>query len=97
MKKMPIPCSIYRSSKRDELFLYVKHNQKLSELPQELLSTLGDLEHSLNILLTEDKKLARFDAKDVIKSIQLQGYFLQLPPAPDEQVEALIRKEQEKK
>lgn len=93
MKKMPVPCTVYRSSKRDELFLYVKHKQNLSELPKPLIDSLGDLELVMNLLLTDGKKLSRVDAQEVLNSLEEQGYFLQMPPSPDEQVDALIARE----
>lgn len=43
-------------------------------------------------LLTETKKLARFDAKQVLDAIRDNGFFLQLPPPRDEQMAEIALK-----
>jgi len=72
--------SAYRSPKKAELYLFVPQETGLEPLPKELLVMFGEPEHVIDFELTEGKKLAREDAKDVMQSIESKGYFMQMPP-----------------
>lgn len=74
-------CYIYKSLKKDLLFLYVKQKDDFSVVPAELLHTLGKLEFVLELELTADRKLAKEDTQQVLSSLQQHGFFVQLPPA----------------
>jgi hypothetical protein len=77
-------CSIYRSSKREGMYLYVRRDQKLDELPEALMKVFGAPAHAMDILLSAEKKLANADATKVMSEIRQQGFFLQMPPQGDE-------------
>jgi len=44
------------------------------------------------LVLTPEKKLARTTAEKIIESLEIQGYYLQLPPRPeqDNEVEQVL-------
>lgn len=72
---------IYKSSRKDELYLYIPKKDDFSSVPQALFDSMGN--HPLfvmEIMLTEDKPLAREDASKVIKNLQTQGFHVQVPP-----------------
>lgn len=73
-------CSIYRSTKREGMYLYVRRDQALGELPETLIKVFGAPAHAMDILLSAEKKLARADATKVMTEIRQQGFFLQMPP-----------------
>jgi len=77
-------CRIYRSSKREGMYLYVRRDQKLEELPEALLKVFGTPLHAMDILLSAEKKLAHADAAKVMAEIRAQSFFLQMPPHTDE-------------
>lgn len=77
---MKILTDIYRSSKKEGLYLYVKKDQNLSELPEVLMKQFGKPEFSMRILLDVEKKLARAKAEDVMDAIQAKNFYLQMPP-----------------
>ena len=54
-------------------------------MPEELLNNFGKLEFVMELALTEDKKLAKEDAKKVIESLNTKGFFIQLPPQKEMQ------------
>ena len=83
-------CSIYKSSKKEEMYLYVEQKNGLKSVPDDLLATFGQTESVMVLLLTKDKKLARVTASDVLAAIEDQGYFLQMPPPPEALAEAQI-------
>lgn len=73
-------CTIYRSTKKEELYLYVAKKTGLAEVPPALLEHFGVPQEAFTLLLTPERKLAKEDSAAVISSIQEKGYFLQMPP-----------------
>jgi len=80
---MHVICSIYRSSKKDEMYLYVDKRKGLEAAPEALLQQFGTPIHVLDMLLRPERTLARVDMAKVRKALAEQGWFLQLPPPPD--------------
>lgn len=85
-------CSVFRSPKREGMYLYVRRDQDLRELPEALMKVFGTPAHSMDLLLSADKKLARVDAARVMEQIREQGFFLQMPPQDSEVPLPLARK-----
>jgi len=81
---------IFKSQKKEEMYLYVEQKNGLKSIPDDLLATFGQTESVMVLLLTKDKKLARVTASDVLAAIEDQGYFLQMPPPPEALAEAQI-------
>lgn len=75
-------CSIYRSSRKQEMYLYVAKGQDMQKLPEELMKYFGRAEHVMDLLLREERSLARVDVLEVIEKIAEQDFFLQMPPSP---------------
>jgi len=79
---MSLLCQVYRSSRREETYLYVDKSRGLEDVPQSLLETFGEPREVMVLLLDPARRLARADPQEVMRSIRERGYFLQLPPAP---------------
>ena len=60
--------------------MYLVNRDDFSKVPEELLNNFGKLEFVMEIELTEDKKLAKEEAKKVIERLNTKGFFIQLPP-----------------
>ena len=73
-------CFIYKSLKKEFLYLYTVSKDDFSAIPEELLSNFGKLEFVMEIDLTEDRKLAKEDTSKVLSSLKTKSYFVQLPP-----------------
>jgi uncharacterized protein YcgL (UPF0745 family) len=71
---------VYKGSRRAETYLYLPEENNFEQVPAELLEAMGKLAFVMKIEINEQRKLARVDAKNVIKSVLRVGYFLQLPP-----------------
>ncbi|KPY14963.1 YcgL domain-containing protein [Pseudomonas syringae group genomosp. 3] len=82
-------CSIYRSSKRNEMHLYVLKSDVLKRVPPELLVAFGKPVHAFDLVLSPERALSREDINAVLKNLDGQGYHLQMPPAEDEYIEHL--------
>ena len=77
-------CSIYRSPKKEGMYLYVDKAEDLQRVPAALLEKFGKLAQAMTLLLHPQRVLARVDVLKVMAAIDEQGYFLQLPPVPDQ-------------
>jgi len=89
MKKI---CSVYRSPREEGMYLYVDKKNDLEPVPEALLKRFGKPELAMTLVLTPDKKLARADAGRVLEMIKEQGFYLQIPPRPDELMQDLRNK-----
>lgn len=77
-------CQVYRSSRQEQMYLYVSKQDGLSRVPEALLKRFGEPEPILLLNLDGSRKLARVDAEEVVEAIREQGFFLQMPPGPDQ-------------
>lgn len=77
---MKMSCEIYRSGKKADMYLYVTPELGLQGLPDALVRQFGRAELAMTLELTPQRKLARADIHQVLKSLQEQGYYLQMPP-----------------
>lgn len=75
-------CWIYRSLRRAETYLYLRAADDLAPVPEALRARLGRLELVMELDLHPGLRLARADVAQVMAGLRAQGWFLQLPPAP---------------
>ncbi len=73
-------CFVYKSIKKTDSYIYITKKDNFEALPEQLLLIFGKPEFALEFELTEDRKLASVDAKQVLESLHEQGYYLQMPP-----------------
>jgi uncharacterized protein YcgL (UPF0745 family) len=73
-------CYIYKSLKKEELYLYLSQKDDFSALPQGLFDSLGPIAFVMELQLTPTRKLARENVEKVIANLQTQGFHIQLPP-----------------
>ena len=71
-------CEIFKSSRKDEMYLYVDKRKGMETVPEALMETFGKPVPVLTMMLTADKPLAR-----VMAAIEEQGFYLQMPPAKE--------------
>lgn len=76
-------CSIYKSSKKDEMYLYVLRSDGLKRVPEALLPMFGTPRHVSDMMLSPERKLARADIAQVLAQLAEQGFYLQMPPPPE--------------
>lgn len=80
--------SIYKSSKKDELYLYVARPSEsesegfdpLNAMPEAMRGAFGRATFVMDLELSESRKLARVNVMHVMDSIETKGFFLQMPP-----------------
>jgi hypothetical protein len=82
-------CSIYHSSRKNGMYLYVLKADALSRVPEQLMTAFGAAKHAFDLVLTPERKLAREDITKVLANLDSQGYHLQMPPTEEEYIEHL--------
>ncbi|HBX53823.1 YcgL domain-containing protein [Pseudomonas sp. UBA2684] len=82
-------CSIYKSPRKNEMYLYVLRSDALKRVPESLLVAFGPPTHAFDMVLTPERTLAREDIHAVLANLDQQGYHLQMPPAEDDYIEHL--------
>lgn len=80
MKENMILCSIFKSIKKEGMYLYVPRKEQFTKVPAPLLETFGRPAHVMDMLLQPGKKLANADVDKVMTEIKDKGFYLQLPP-----------------
>ncbi len=76
-------CEIYKSTQKDEMYLYVEKARGLKDVPEFLLGIFGKPTALMTILIRANKPLARVDSVTVLEKIREQGFYLQMPPAKE--------------
>lgn len=82
-------CSIYKSPRKQEMYLYVLKSDALARVPEGLLSVFGAPVHAFDLVLSPERTLAREDINKVLENLDTQGYHLQMPPPEDDYIEHL--------
>lgn len=72
-------CSIYKSSKKENTYLYINKKDDFSDVPDSLMGTFGAPQFVM-VLKLEGRKLALADVEKVKESLATVGYYLQVPP-----------------
>lgn len=73
-------CTVYRCSKQDEMYIYLRASLAPDTLPPALQARTGRLTRVMDLDLGPERKLARVDVVRVRAALESQGWFLQLPP-----------------
>ncbi|QXO19162.1 MULTISPECIES: YcgL domain-containing protein [Vibrio] len=79
-------CSIYKSSKKEGTYLYIPKRDDFSQVPDTLMQMFGKPVFVMLVNL-EKRQLALVDVEKVKASLDEQGFFLQLPPPPENLLE----------
>jgi hypothetical protein len=79
----PIPCTVWRSMKRDYTYLYLHEDREFDDLPGPLRVLFDGAELALELDLATRSALANADIENVRKQLDDPGYYLQLPPEDD--------------
>ncbi|KAE8178816.1 YcgL domain-containing protein [Photobacterium carnosum] len=72
-------CSIYKSLKKDNTYLYINKKDDFADIPAQLMSTFGKPQFVMVIKL-EGRTLALADVEKVKEALRTIGFYLQVPP-----------------
>ncbi|GAA4353540.1 YcgL domain-containing protein [Kangiella taiwanensis] len=77
-------CSVYKSAKKPDTYLYVPYDSDFDDLPEGLTSVWGEPELVMHIDLGQRDKLALVDITELKEKLTEDGYYLQMPPTQEE-------------
>lgn len=72
-------CAIYKSQKKDGMYLYVAKRDDFSTVPAALMSMFGKPIFVMLFNLAGNKQLIHATNAEVLEKIQQQGFYLQMP------------------
>ena len=84
-----VACAIYKTKKRDGLYLYVKEQDDFSDVPAEVMKQFPVPEHVFDLELSAGRPLAREDVLVVMKNLEAQGFHLQMPPKNEDPIDTI--------
>jgi hypothetical protein len=77
-------CQVFRSPRKEEMYLYVDKARGLVDVPEVLMTQFGEPEAVMTLVLHPQRKLARADTAEVLADIAEKGFYLQMPPTAAE-------------
>ncbi|UAA39816.1 YcgL domain-containing protein [Paraneptunicella aestuarii] len=80
-------CSVYKSPKRSETYLYIEKRDDFSRVPEALMQTFGKPVHVLSLALKPERQLAGADVELVKSDLLEKGFYLQLPKQEENMLE----------
>ena len=80
---------VYKSPKKAETYLFVERRDDFSRVPEPLLATFGTPKLTMIINLATKRHLGQADLTKVREALVNQGYYLQLPPPPENMLKQL--------
>lgn len=82
-------CAIYKSKKRDGMYLYVAKRNYFDDVPEGVRQAFGTPIFVMLLNLAGTKPLAQADKSEVLRQIQTNGFYLQMPKHEESLLEQL--------
>ncbi len=73
-------CWVYRSPRKQEMYLYLAGEDAFDRVPQPLMERFGEPVLVIELELNPERQLAREDVIRVMANLSDQGFHLQMPP-----------------
>ncbi|MCK3655947.1 hypothetical protein A4G19_09865 [Pasteurellaceae bacterium Macca] len=73
-------CAIYKSCRKEGMYLYVAKRDEFDAVPDSLRQAFGKPQFVMLFNLAGEKPLARADKKEVQQHLEQTGFYLQMPP-----------------
>ncbi|OCG57150.1 hypothetical protein A9G38_00940 [Gilliamella sp. Imp1-1] len=71
-------CYIYRSTKKENCYLYMEHKNDFSTIPEKVMSIFGSPVFVMKVLLDGKRKFVVGTATEIEEKIKTDGFFLQM-------------------
>ena len=76
---------VFKSAKKNDFYLYLKADREFESLPMELRHSFGTPIFVMDLTIDEQRRLARADTLKVLRALEENGFYLQLPPVGHEE------------
>ena len=80
-------CAVYKTRKKEGMYLYVPKKDHFEDVPEALMETFGRPELVTIIALEKREKLGMVDKQKLIDELTEKGFYLQMPPKEDNLLE----------
>ena len=90
-------CAVYKSSKKQETYLFIEKRDDFSRVPKALLSTFGTPVFVMILVFKDSLKLALADKQKVLEALRSHGFYLQVPPPQENLLESHLKHVKEDK
>lgn len=84
-------CTIYKSSKKLETYLFIEKRDVFEKVPEQLMTMFGKPVLVMTLDLDKRDSLAMADLNKVKQQLTDNGYYLQLPPPSENLLEQFRR------
>ena len=71
-------CYIYRSSKKENCYLYMERENDFSHIPEKIMSIFGAPVFVMKVLLDGKRRFVVGTANEIEEKIKVDGFFLQM-------------------
>ncbi len=82
-------CTVYRSLKKADTYLYVEKNGDFEKVPEQLKTLLGKLTLVMTLDLDKRTNLGQAELEKVKQELVENGFYLQLPPPTENMLDEL--------
>jgi len=81
---------IYRSEKKADCYIFITSSVDNFDLPKEVSKVVGELHFVMELEITNETKLALSDSSKVLKDLENQGFYIQMPSSEPHPVDVLF-------
>lgn len=71
---------VFKSAKKNDFYLFLQADREFESLPKELRQSFGTPIFVMDLMIDEQRHLARADPLQVLSSLEEKGFYLQFPP-----------------
>jgi len=79
--------AVYKSKRKADTYLYVAKKDDFSNVPEALMKQFGVPMFVMLVPVQKRKTIANIDTKIFIEKLEQDGFYLQLPPKPENLLE----------
>lgn len=84
-------CAIYKSLRKEGMYLYVAKRDRFDRVPDDLRQMFGKPQFVMMFNLAGEKQIKGADNREVQQTIENQGFYLQMPPPPENLLTAFLQ------
>ncbi|WP_137166499.1 YcgL domain-containing protein [Salinimonas lutimaris] len=77
-------CAVYKTAKKEGMYLYLPEKDKFDDVPEALLEQFGKPVLVMLLPLNKREALGRVDKETLITALREKGFYLQLPPKQED-------------
>lgn len=89
--------SVYKSTKKQDTYLYIAKRDDFSSVPKALMESFGPAKFVMVFAAQKRQKLGTVDLHKMVAELKEKGYYLQLPPPSENLLKTHLHNQRHKK